>query len=151
MPALLVAEQLITPGQARVIDARSPFAPLATRFEDDGHTAYFYALDFEDEGGFAVADSMLIYNVRALQMPHQPAKLQIIWSTDGRMSGLFIDDYAHAIFDFNRKRGYCRSNFPHAGEVWSVDGHDWREPALKRLFADADTPTPAQSNLPARL
>ncbi len=133
MPALLVSEHPILAGRPIVIEGRSPGAALGTRFEDDGATAYFYALDLESNE-HPVVDSMLIYHVAQIPNRAQPMLLQVIWSTDGQMSGLLLDGQAQAIFDFKRRRGYCRSGMPPAGEVWSVEGHDWNKQALERLL-----------------
>jgi len=38
-----------------------------------------------------------------------------------------INGQPHAVFDFDREKGWCRSGAPPSNETWSPDGHDWDE------------------------
>ena len=41
-----------------------------------------------------------------------------------------------AVFDFENRKGYCRSAFPPVSpsQDWSKDGHDWNDLAIEALF-----------------
>jgi hypothetical protein len=45
MPATIGAQAEITVGKVTIVESSSPSQPLASVFEDDGDTGYFYALD----------------------------------------------------------------------------------------------------------
>jgi len=117
------------------VEGPSPSTPFAAIFEDDGETGYFYALDTRQEEN-PIIDALHIYEVEAVTDKHRPSNVQIIWSLDDRKAALLINDYPHAVFDFDAKRGYCRSGFPPpVGDTgWSADGHEWDDSALQ-LFA----------------
>jgi hypothetical protein len=55
---------------------------------------------------------------------------------DGKRVILLIDDYPHAILDFQTEQGFYRSGFPATKPYaeWSTCGHDWDEAAIT-LFA----------------
>lgn len=84
---------------------------LAVIFEDDGETGYFYALDTNNLNQ-PVVDSLHVYNVSAAEEPENPRKLQICWDETGYQAFLMINDYPHAMFDFNTLVGYNHSKKP---------------------------------------
>jgi hypothetical protein len=97
-------------------------------FENDGHTAYFYACALSD------ADDQIL-DAMQIQIPvsHAASPLaRIVWSTDGFKAGLVIGEQLHAIVDFNRRKGFCRSNFPPTSSKW---GHreTWSDDLLELL------------------
>lgn len=100
-------------------------------FEDDGDTGYFYAMQRKDNGEQPILDAMLIYNVKDVVDKDTPSEIKIIWSKDGLKSVILINNYPQAIFDFDNKRGYCRSNFPPPDSNWSKFSHEWTDDALK--------------------
>jgi len=135
MPVKLTAEQKIKVGEPVVLEGPSPTTSFAAVFEDDGETGYFYALDTE-KGENPIVDALHIYDVASVADRHRPSNFRIVWSLDDRKAALLINDYPHAVFDFEGKRGYCRSGFPDAiGEKgWSAEGHEWDDSVLQ-LFA----------------
>lgn len=107
----ITVEQEITVGEPVVVDGPSPLTAFAVVFEDDGETGYFYGLDTSRKEN-PILDALHIYNVSNVTDRHIPSKVQIIWSADGLKSALLINRCPHAIFDFQSKRGYCRTGFP---------------------------------------
>jgi hypothetical protein len=129
MSAQVVAEQEITVGTPATIEGLSPSAYYGVVFEDDGTTAYLYALDFSREKQ-PIVDSLLIYNVEQVTDGEKPSLVQLVWSLDGRKAAVLINDRPHAVFDFEARRGYCRTNFPPPDRRWTEHGHEWDEKAL---------------------
>ena len=132
MPANLVAEEEIVVGRKVVIEGPSSTSPFVAVFEDDGETGYFYALDTSREEN-PIVDALHIYDVESVTDRDLPSTAQIIWSFDGLKAALLINDYPHAIFDFEARRGCCRDGFPPPASDagWSPSGHDWDDAALE--------------------
>jgi hypothetical protein len=101
-------------------------------FEDDGDTGYFYALDTSVEGN-PFQDAVHIYNTANVTDREKPVFAAIGWSIDNKKVVLLINDYPHAIFDFDGKQGYCRTGFPppNRSGKWSIGGHSWSESAIE--------------------
>lgn len=129
MAVILVAEETITVGQPVVIEGHSPHAPLGVVFEDDGTTGYLYGLDFSREDN-PIVDAMLIYNVAQVVDRDTPSLVQLFWSSDGWKAAVLINEYPHAIFDFEARRGYCRTAFPPPDRSWTQFDHAWDDGAL---------------------
>src|ERR1700761_653135 len=111
MGAVLGTESMIIVGQKRIIDSVSPKTSFAVVFEDDTEMGYFYGFDTAQDTN-TVLDAMQIYNAQEVTDRHLPSKLTIVWSADGLKAALLINDYPHAVFDFESKRGYCRMDSP---------------------------------------
>lgn len=125
MGVKLVAEQEIRVGEATVIEGPSPTPPFVVVFEDDGATGHLYALD-KSRADNPIVDTLHIYNVAAVTDRHLPSELQLVWSPDGKKAALLINECVHAIFDFEARRGYCRTGFPPpVQEGWTRHGHEW--------------------------
>ena len=128
MAGILVAQEVLRVGSETLVEGLSPSRPYCCVFEDDGRSAYFYALDL-DRTEQRVVDAMHIYNVTSVANRDRPSTLQVVWSEDGMKAALLINDYAHAVFDFEHRRGYCRTGSPPASE-WATNDHSWSESAL---------------------
>jgi hypothetical protein len=135
MPCVVVAQTNFTVGEETWLAGDSPTAPFGCVFEDDGTTAYFYALELEPEQ--RILDAVHIYNVANVTDAHRPSKAEIVWSPDGLGSVLLINDYPHAVFDFRHQRAYCRTAFPPPSE-WATNDHMWDDAALDLFPADGD-------------
>ena len=133
MPVNIVARQQITVGTEDFVEGAAPDGSFAVVFEDDGDTGYFYALD-KSQSSQSIQDAMHIYNVANVTDKDLPSIVELGWSSDAHKAVLLINDYAHAIFDFSAKRGYCRTGFPPPSESSGWQGHDWDDFAFK-LFA----------------
>lgn len=126
------AGQRFTPGTDTFVAADSATGPYSTVFEDNGETGYFYAYDRKAK---SVLDAVLIYNVSSVVERDRESFAKIIWSEDGLKSALLINDYPHAVFDFEAKRGYSRKNFPNLPSApnrdWDRSTHQWDDAALQ--------------------
>lgn len=129
MKGILDKEETAIVGEAFLVGSNSAENTFAVFFEDDGETGYFYALDEQHER--PIVDALHIYNVKDVMDRHVPSKIQIAWSNDWRKSALIVNDYVHAVFDFDQKRGYCRTGFPPADKNWTSFEHDWSDEALE--------------------
>ena len=134
---------LFTPGQA-FLSVNSPAVPWTVVFEDEGIAGYFYACDRSRESqDEAIFDGMLIYNVSALEDPTRERLAAVEWSKDGQQAMLYLDGSAQALFDFARRRGFCRMDFPNflANEqavtqgAWDQSTHAWNQTAAERFEA----------------
>jgi len=130
--AIVTCSETISVGQAIVCSGAAVTAARSCYFEDDETTGYFYALD-ESSNGQRIADAMHIYNVAQVTDRAKPSSLEIVWSEGDRAAALLINRYVHAVFDFERKIGYCRTGFPPPRRTGSWSGHQWNDEAL-RLF-----------------
>lgn len=124
MPSSIGLERQIEVGENIVLDSVSPTTPYGVVFEDDGETGYLYGLDLSQDGQ-KIVDALQIYNVKSVVDRYKPSRIRIIWSGDGVKSALYVNDVAHAVFDFNARRGWCRSGFPQPKGDWSAVGHEW--------------------------
>ena len=79
-------------------------------------TGYFYAL--ETKPVQAIVDGLHIYDVANVIDKEKPGKIQLAWSDDGTIASLLINNFCHAIFDFDAKAGYCRNGFPESNRDW---------------------------------
>ncbi|GLS94413.1 DUF2251 domain-containing protein [Piscinibacter gummiphilus] len=132
MPIQVTAEETISIGASAVVEGPAPEGRCVAVFEDDGDTGYFYAVD-PSAGGNPIQDAVHIYNVANVADRDAPSVVQIGWSADSRKVVLLINGHPHAVFDFESKRGFCRTGFPPpSGEgPWSVGGHRWDDAALQ--------------------
>ncbi|HXB02550.1 MAG TPA: DUF2251 domain-containing protein [Opitutaceae bacterium] len=115
-------------GKPATFEARSPDGHYAVVFEDEGDTGYFYALDFSQKEGSPIQEAMSIYDVKNVTDKAKPSEVVLVWTADSRQAAIFINSYPHAVFDFAKKRGYCRRNFPKPGK-WGTD-FKWDESAI---------------------
>ncbi len=109
-------------------DSRS--SSFSAVFEDDCQTGYFYAYDRDQPTG-RILDAVHIYNVANLVDRHLESRADIIWSADGLKSALLLNDYPHALIDFNARCTYCRTGFPPAPEHWR---HEPWDDSLMEIF-----------------
>jgi hypothetical protein len=117
----VAAEQQLLVGRAAVIEGPSPKGSLIAVFEDDGETGWFYAVDTSREQD-PIRDAVHVYDVAQVVHREVPSVVKVGWSLDSRKAILLINDYPHAIFDFELGRGFCRTGFP--------PGHDWSDEAM---------------------
>jgi len=130
MEFAIYAEEALTVGTETVVDSGSPQGRYVVVFEDDGETGYFYALDAVGEEN-PILDALHIYNVSSVADREILSTLQIVWSVDGLKAALVINRYPHAAFDFEARRGYCRTGFPPPNTDWTQHGHEWDDAVLE--------------------
>ena len=109
-------EETINIGQDTYFTSVAPVSSNVVSFEDDLKTGYFYAVKINTE--ITVLDALHIYNVIDVIHRDKPSKLQIMWTEDGLIASLLINDYCQAVFDFANKAGYCRNGFPENVGAW---------------------------------
>ena len=127
-------ERIMTVGGKISMGSISPLQDFAVVFEDDGESAHFYALNaFRNDP--RILDVMNIYTVEQVSDCETPCKVGISWSKDGSKAILVIDEYPHAVFDFQKKQGYCRTNYPNVprgeSDSWHSDSHRWKDSVLQ--------------------
>lgn len=137
-----------------------PESPYGVVFEDDGQTAYFYAVEKDKEGeSLRVLDALHIretgiepeeaedeapepiadvYSAAAPAEPpaatQKPSRLQIVWSRDWMKSALVIDGLCHALFDFIAHGGYNINEFPPPNEFWTQGDRRLTMELMQKLF-----------------
>lgn len=131
----VVATNDLMVGSPAVIEGGAPKGQFVAVFEDDGQTGYFYALDTSAVGN-PIQDALHIYNVSQIADREIASTVKIGWSGDSQKVVLLINNYPHAVFDFESRQGYCRSAFPQVSpsKDWSRDGHGWNDVAIEILF-----------------
>lgn len=126
---LAAEEKSYVVGKPTQVFGKSPKNSLGVVFEDDGETGYLYAFDTAS-GEMAILDSMHIFNVDQVSDGKKPSNLSLVWSADGLKAALLINKYPHAVFDFESKRGYCRTGFPPADRNWTKFDHTWVDASI---------------------
>jgi hypothetical protein len=133
MAVHVTTRSAITLGRPAIVEGPAPGGSFTAVFEDDQDTGYFYVLD-TSSGGNAIQEALHLYNVTTMTDKLKPSVIEIGWSSDSTKCVLFIDGDPYAVFDFETKRGYCRSGLPaSASSAWSSQTNACRE-ALSRLF-----------------
>lgn len=133
-------ERQWTPGEDLFAESFSPESPYGVVFEDDGQTAYFYAVEKDAEGtGLRVLDALHIRetggeNAEPLDPAQPPSKLQIVWSRDWMKCALVIDGLCHALFDFIAHGGYNINEFPPPNELWTQGDRKLTMELMQKLF-----------------
>ncbi|HKU27701.1 MAG TPA: DUF2251 domain-containing protein [Candidatus Sulfotelmatobacter sp.] len=125
-------EETLHVGTEAFLASDSPNGRWSTYFEDDGETGYFYAWDLELPDN-NILDALHIYNVSTVVDRDRPSIVQIVWSAEGAKCALLINRFPHAMFDFEAKRGYCRTSFPKSHKAscagWEQSDHSWSDEA----------------------
>lgn len=109
-------ERTFSVGYETFFACSSPTGAFEVVFEDDFATGYFYAIATEPE--IKILDALHIYNVANVTDGGKPCKLRFEWTDDGKVALLLINSYCHAVFDFARQAGYCRTGFPVSNGEW---------------------------------
>ncbi len=113
MKGYLLKDQNIIIGKQTFIESVSSENNYQVIFEDDTDTGYFYAAERnKDTDELRILDMLLVYDVESIEVSEQNITLHIIWSTDWMKCGLILNNYCHAIFDFENEVGYNRHEFP---------------------------------------
>jgi hypothetical protein len=123
------------PGTEVWIASDSATSSYSGVFEDDGETGYFYAYD-RGNSKKPILDAVHIYDVDGIVERDRgiDSEAEVFWSTDGLKAGLLINDYLHAVIDFEQRKAYCRSNFPPPGSAWDAPEREPWNDALAKLL-----------------
>jgi len=135
MPIQVTAETEFLVGVATVVEGWAPDRDFLAVFEDDEETGYFYAVDAATAAN-PIQDALHIYNVSSVTDREKPSVAKIGWSPDSTKVVLLINGFPHGIFDFEARRGYCRTAFPepNPSSAWGKYRHEWSDDAIQ-LFA----------------
>ena len=134
MNGYLLREQAYTAGETTFIDCINDINNYAVAFEDDTDTGYFYAFILDAEGKQLVLDALHIYNIEEVPEEQRKGIIRIIWSKDWQRCALVINNYCHAIFDFENHGGYCRNEFPPPNEFWTKGERTLTNEMVTALF-----------------
>ena len=131
MNGYLMQEADIVPGEDAFVESFSPESRFGVVFEDDGDTAYFYAVEKDPQGGgLKILDALHIYEGSELGKTN----LKIVWSRDWMKCALVLDGYCHAIFDFAAQGGYNINEFPPPNDIWTKGERKLTNELIKSLF-----------------
>ena len=131
MNGYLMQEKDIVRGEDVFIESISPENRYGVVFEDDGETAYFYALEMDEGGaGMKVLDALHIYEDQA----GEKSRLLIVWSKDWMKCALVLDGYCQAIFDFEAHGGYSINEFPEPNGIWTKGDRKLTNELISQLF-----------------
>ena len=125
---------VFTPGEESFYAVDSPTSSFSAVFEDDGETGYFYAYDRAAPDDARILDACHICNVANVVDRDRPSAAEVIWTEDGMKAALLINDYAHAVIDFEARRAYCRTNFPPPTGPWRAEARARWNDALLAAF-----------------
>ena len=114
---ILTLEKILSVWQDTYESSVSPSCSYGVVFEDNLETGYFYAV--ETKPSVQVLDALHVYNVDDVNYKENFRTIQIAWSDDGLIASFIINNYCHAIFDFDKKAGYCRNGFPEPKTEWT--------------------------------
>src|SRR5436305_11054969 len=106
---IVSVEEFHLVGEDAFFDSVAENTPNGVVFQDNSETGYFYALDLKE--GQKIIDAVHVYDAASMDDKEINSKIQIAWTQDGMIASLLINDYCHAIFDFQNKSGYCRNGF----------------------------------------
>jgi hypothetical protein len=148
MKGYLMQEKVIVRGEECFIESLSPENRNAVVFEDDGETAYFYAMEMDETGGgMKILDALHIYEVSEDEGPEieesegeevslrgKKSKLQIVWSKDWMKCALVLEGYCQAIFNFEAQGGYSINEFPPPNEIWTKGDRKLTNAMIQDLF-----------------
>jgi hypothetical protein len=134
MKGYLMQEKDLVRGEDCFIESFSPENNYGVVFEDDGETAYFYAVEKDNEGqGLKILDALHIYETEEDTEP-VTSRLLIVWSGDWLKCALVLDGACHALFDFQAQGGYSINEFPPPNEFWTHGERKLTEEKLRDIF-----------------
>lgn len=132
MKGYLLAEKTVTPGDGSFFDCPSQENDYRVFFEDDRECGYFYATTIEN-GELRVLDSLYIYDTDNIDSS-QPLAMKIIWSKDWLKCALIVNAQCHAIFDFDKRRGYSLVEFPPPSTYWTTGDRHLTQELIEEIF-----------------
>jgi hypothetical protein len=131
----LLKEHTFNAGEDTFIESVSSENNYGVVFEDDKETGYFYALEFEaGTRNQRILDALHIYTIENVSDKHKPSALKIIWSKDWLKCALIINNYCHAVFDFENQGGYNRDEFPPPNAIWTKGSRKLTDEMITTLF-----------------
>lgn len=95
-----------------LLESQAARGSVGVIFQDDGTTAYLYAIRPGTE--LDILDALHIYNVEDIADRHIPVTAQVFWNVAETAAVLLLNGQSHALYDFQRQAGFCRNAFPPA-------------------------------------
>jgi hypothetical protein len=133
MNGYLMQEANWTAGEDLFLESFAPENSFGVVFEDDGDTAFFYAVEKTAEE-LRILDALHIHETDEESEPLPPAQLKIIWSRDWLKAALVIDGHVHALFDFEAHGGYNINEFPPPNDLWTQGDRKLSNELIQKLF-----------------
>lgn len=134
MNGFLMQKQHFVAGEDTFVESFSPENSYGVVFEDDGDTAYFYAVEKNPSTKEqTILDALHIYEVEDITEKKQ-STLLIIWSKDWLKCALVIDEFCNAIFDFEKQGGYSINEFPPPNNFWTKQERKLTNEIIQNLF-----------------
>ena len=127
-----MAGDVVRIGSKAVLQSDAPSGVHTVVFEDDGDTGYFYALAPGAEA-LELLDALHVYNAEE-DLRGVDCTIELLWSADGSRAGLRLNAALWAVFDFERQKGWSRSNFPPPAGRWQGGEREPWNDALLKLF-----------------
>jgi len=127
-----MAGDVVRIGSKTVLQSEAPSGAFSVVFEDDGDTGYFYALAPGVEA-LELLDALHVYNAEE-DLRGTDCSLELLWSADGAKAGLRLNAALWAVFDFEQRKGWSRSNFPPPAGRWQGGEREPWSDALLHLF-----------------
>ncbi|HEV3250501.1 MAG TPA: DUF2251 domain-containing protein [Puia sp.] len=135
MNGFLMQEKTFKKGEFIFIESYSPENNFGVIFEDDRETAYFYAVEVEQEKkGNRILDALHIYETDDSSLESKTSSLVILWSKDWLKSALVLDGLCHAVYDFEKQAGYNINEFPPPNSFWSKHERKLTNSLIQELF-----------------
>ena len=135
MKGYLLRDQPYTAGENTFIECMSSENNYGVVFEDDTDTGYFYAVEVEAATGKTnILDAVHIYNIEEVPEEKRKGIIRMVWSKDWQRCALVINNYCHAIFDFENHGGYCRNEFPPPNPFWTKGERTLTNEMVAALF-----------------
>jgi len=131
-----MAHQTFLPGNDSFAATAAPDGRYGAFFDDDGESAFFYALDLDSDE--LILDAVHVYDVAAIAGRKRHTSLDIVWSPDGHKCALLLDGRPRAAFDFEARRGFTHSIMhpggpEHVRGLWRNPDHRWSDSAIDWL------------------
>jgi hypothetical protein len=135
MNGFLMQKQNFVAGEDTFVESFSPENTYGVVFEDDGETAYFYAVEKDAATNEQrILDALHIYESEYNAAEKRSSTLLIIWSKDWLKCALVIDDFCNAVFDFEKQGGYNINEFPPPNSFWTKQDRKLTDEIIQKLF-----------------
>lgn len=135
MKGYLMQSQSFVPGEDTFVESFSMENSYGVVFEDDGETAYFYAVQKDpDTSELRILDALHIYEKQPTTQEKKKCNLMIIWSRDWLKCALVLDDSCHAVFDFENQGGYNLNEFPPPNAFWTKQDRQLTNELVQSIF-----------------
>jgi hypothetical protein len=135
MKGYLMQSKSFVPGEDTFVESFSLENNYGVVFEDDGETAYFYAVQKDPQTeALQILDALHIYEKDPETKEKTQSNLLIIWSRDWLKCALVLDDCCNALFDFESQGGYNLNEFPPPNNFWTKQDRHLSDKLVQSFF-----------------